>query len=162
MREIIPFIETLTVTAAQDLSFYIKKAAGEFPLTPTTLYWRVYMISETQLKSKNIVHPKHHQNISKYFAILWRYFFEHPNISVENGNFNFPFESRIISTSQLVFVNHCIDNEMRHFMEIKDLDDQQTKVLNIMRMGDIGLKIKKIIMANQTDWTDPDNALNDN
>ena len=31
-----------------------------------------------------------------------------------------------------------------------------------MRMGDIGLKIKKIIMANQTDWTDPDNALNDN
>ena len=47
-------------------------------------------------------------------------------------------------------------------MERQDMTDQHTKVLNIMRMGDIGLKIKKIILANQINWTEPDTALNDN
>ena len=45
---------------------------------------------------------------------------------------------------------------------MQDLEDQHTKVLNIMRMGDIGLKIKKIIMANQIKWTETEPALNDN
>ena len=150
------------MATAEDLSFYIKKAAGDFPLTPSTLYWRVFMISETHLKTKSIVQAKHHHNISKYFAILWRYFFEHPTINVENGNFNFPFDGGIISTSQLASVNSSIDNAMRNFMDMQELTDQHTKVLNIMRMGDIGLKIKKIIMSNQINWAEQEVSLNDN
>jgi len=150
------------MAAADELSSYLKKAAGDFPLTASTLYWRVFMASETHLKAKSPVDAKHHHNISKYFAILWRYFFEHPSITVENGSFHFPFEGHIISTSQLASVNSSIDKEMRQFMERQDMTDQHTKVLNIMRMGDIGLKIKKIILANQINWTEPDAALNDN
>ena len=150
------------MTTADDLSFYMKKAAGDFPLTAPTLYWRVFMIAETHLKTKSPVQAKHHHNISKYFAILWRYFFEHPNINVENGSFHFPFEGHIISTSQLASVNSSIDHEMREFMDIQDLEDQHTKVLNIMRMGEIGLKIKKIIMANSVKWTETETPLNDN
>ena len=150
------------MATTEDLSFYIKKAAGEFPLTPSTLYWRVFMISESHLKTKSIVHVKHHNSISKYFAILWRYFFEHPSINAENGKFNFPFEATVISTTQLASVNSSIDNEMRCFMDRPESADQHTIVLNIMRMGDIGLKIKKIIMSDQLNWTESENALNDN
>ena len=47
-------------------------------------------------------------------------------------------------------------------MDMQELTDQHTKVLNIMRMGDIGLKIKKIIMSNQINWAEQEVSLNDN
>ena len=130
------------MAAAEELSVYIKKAAGDFPLTPSTLYWRVYMAAETHLKSKTAVEAKYHANIAKFFAILWRYFFENRNIDPEKGNFNFPFEASVI-------------NE-------QEASDQPAKIANMMRMGDIGLKVKKIILSNPSQWNGPDLALNDN
>lgn len=150
------------MAAAEELSVYIKKAAGDFPLTPSTLYWRVYMAAETHLKSKTAVEAKYHANIAKFFAILWRYFFENRNIDPEKGNFNFPFEASVISSSQLSSVNSSIDSEMRLFINEQEASDQPAKIANMMRMGDIGLKVKKIILSNPSQWNGPDLALNDN
>ena len=150
------------MAVAEELTDYIKKAAGDFPLTPATLYWRVYMAAETHLKSKTTVHAKYHSNISKFFAILWRYFFENKNIDPEKGHFNFPFEASVITSAQLSSVNGSIDSEMRLFINAQDASDQPAKIANMMRMGDIGLKVKKIILSNPAQWNGPDLALNDN
>jgi hypothetical protein len=150
------------MAAAEELSDYLKKAAGDFPLTPATLYWRVYMVAERHLKTKTTVHSKYHANISKFFAILWRYFFEHKNIDPEKGHFNFPFEPSVITASQLASLNSGIDSEMRLFMNMQEETDQPARIANIMRMGDIGLKVKKIIVNHPDAWIGPDPALNDN
>ena len=150
------------MAAAEELSDYLKKAAGDFPLTPATLYWRVYMVSETHLKSKTTVPSKYHANISKFFAILWRYFFEHKNIDPEKGHFNFPFEPSVITASQLASLNSSIDSEMRLFMNMQEETGQPARIANIMRMGDIGLKVKKIILNHHDPLNGPDSALNDN
>jgi hypothetical protein len=150
------------MAAAQELSDYMRKAAGDFPMTPLTLYWRVYLVAETHLKSKTTVDPKYHTNISKFFAILWRYFFENRNIDPENGHFNFPFEPSVIGSSQLASINSSIDSEMRLFINEQEASDQPAKIANMMRMGDIGLKVKKIILGNSSVLNGPDPALNDN
>jgi hypothetical protein len=150
------------MAAAEELSFYLQKAAGEFPLTPTTLYWRVQMISNDHLKSHLAVQSRHHGDISKFFAVLWRYFFEYPNINVDNGQFNFPYNSAVISTVQLISINAKIDHEMRLFMNKDDRADIHVKTANAMRIGDIGLKIKKIIHGHVSDWRELQNPRNDN
>ena len=150
------------MATAEDLSVHMRKAAGDFPVLPATLYWRVFMIADKHLKSQTIVETRYHGNIAKFFAIMWRYFFENKNMNVENGKFNFPFDGKIVSTTQLASVNSAIDNELRLFLSTQDQSDPHLKILNIMRMGDIGLKIKKIIMTNHFRWTDPNNPLNDN
>ena len=150
------------MAAAEELSVYIKKATGDFPLTPNTLYWRVLMISNNHLKSHFKIQTRYHGDISKFFAILWRYFFEYPNINVDNGQFNFPYNSSVISTSQLVSINAKIDSEMRLFMTRQDFEDDHIKTSNTMRIGDIGLKIKQVINSNHSDWKQATRSFNDN
>ena len=93
---------------------------------------------------------------------MWRYFYENKNANIENVNFKLSFDAKLVSTTQLTSINSAIDNELRLFFTIQNQMDPQYKLLNIVRIGDIGLKIRKIIVENQLKWSDPDNPLNDN
>ena len=150
------------MATAEELSLHLQMAAGDMPFLPSTLYWRVFVIADKHLKEKTIVATRHHGNVAKFFGIMWRYFYENKNANIENVNFKLSFDAKLVSTTQLTSINSAIDNELRLFFTIQNQMDPQYKLLNIVRIGDIGLKIRKIIVENQLKWSDPDNPLNDN
>ena len=150
------------MSAVEDFNFHTKQAVGNFPFLPTTLYWRVFMLADKYLKDNTTVESKYHGNIARFFAIMWRYFFENGKVNIETGNFKFPFDGRVISITQLVNINSAVDNQIRLHLNLQDVADQNLKIQNIALMGEIGLKIRKIITSNHIKWSDPDNPLNDN
>ncbi len=147
---------------AEEYSSLKTQSLGEFPFTPQTLYWRVYMICENNLKISAGIKPQYKANISRFFSILWRFYFEYPALCTEDSHFTYPFDSHTVSKTHMISLNNMISGELVDMINRQEAMDPHHRLINVMRLAGIALKLKKLLSQGSSPLTAPEHSFNDN
>ena len=141
------------MSAASEFQGYYKAAARDLPFTNITLYCRVLLVTSRFLKDNSTIAFSKHDYISKYFACLWRHFYENKSTSLDHRDYLTPIDYNVISVGGLISINNYIDTEMRTQVvpnqKIKKTDHGPHHGL----ITDISLKVRKVILDNSKHWS---------
>lgn len=131
------------------------------PLSADTLYWRVYVYCDDFLKMQTVIPLKFHDITARYFAGLWKDCFQN-KINPNRRKYCFPIGYTIIPNNMLFEINKYIDQEIRMFLYDQKLIDLDEKLAFVMRLGQLAIQAKEIILLSKSDPDQVDVTLNDN
>ena len=131
------------------------------PLTATSLYWRVYIYCDDFLKKQTNIPLKYHDISSRFFATLWKDCFQN-KIDANRRKYCFPINYTIIANNTLFEINKHIDLEIQMFLYDQKIADVNEKMANVMRLGQISLQAKELILLSKSGDMQSPPTFNDN
>lgn len=141
------------MSAASEFDNYFIAAAKDFPFTPITLYCRILLIVDRSLKNNTEIPYSKHSYISKYFASLWRNFYENKNASPDTKDYLISIDYNVISVGELISINNFIDSQIRALIKSNQNIVKSGAVLDLSFIGDIAFKVKKVILDHNKYWS---------
>jgi hypothetical protein len=141
------------MSAASEFQGYYTFAARDLPFTKITFYCRVLLITSRFLKDNSLIDFSKHDNISKYFACLWRHFYENKNTTLDQRDYLTPIDYNVISVGGLISINNYIDTEMRSLIKANQKFKETDHGPHHGLITDISLKVRKVILDNSKHWS---------
>jgi hypothetical protein len=141
------------MSAVSEFDEYYTVAARDLPFTNITLYCRVLLVTSRFLKDNSTIAFSKHDYISKYFACLWRHFYENKNTSLDQRDYLTPIDYNVISVGGLISINNYIDTEMRSLIKSNRKFKETDQGLHNGFITDISLKVRKVILENSKYWS---------
>jgi hypothetical protein len=141
------------MSVASEFEEHFTAAVGGNPFTPITIYCRILLIVDNFLKNNTEIPYSNHIYISKYFANLWRIFYENKEANSDNIDYLVSIDYNVISVGALVSINNFLNTEIRALIKSNHNISDESEVLLLSLVGNITSKVKKIILDHNKYWS---------